>query len=364
MKRLIASAVLLLSMMVSVFAASSDLTPLAVVKLNGSETITVKTLKERVNFYLKQTGAKEMSLEQKKAILDSMISEKLVAQAAAKDGVSITDSQVDQAFLNSMNQQFGQQFSTESQLSDFFKKQTGKDLSAYIRDMTGFSLSDYKAYLKNQILVQQYVFTKKQDEIKKVSATDAEIRNAYSINKSTFVWDDMIKLFLVIVPKEKDASSAKKKADKMLKDYNKKPSSAEETIKTDEDNGKAYQAGYMIITANQARQLGWASDKVVELFARKKGYISDLSETDNDYQFYVIKDKFDAKMLSIDDVIQPESKTTVYDYIKQQLTAQKQSQFFSQAALDLSKSLDSKGNVDRKKEGSALEKLLDWGAES
>ncbi len=364
MKRFIVSTALLLTMMVSVFAASSDLTPLAVIKLNGNETITVKTLKERVNFYLKQTGAKDMTVEQKKAILDSMIYEKLVAQAAAKDGVSITDTQVDQAFLNTMNQQFGQQFSTESQLSDFFKKQTGKDLSTYIREMTGFALSDYKAYLKNQILVQQYVFSKKQAEIKKVSATDEEIRNAYSINKSTFVWNDMVKLFLVIVPKEKDAAGAKKKAEKMLKDYNKKPASAEEAIKTDGDNGKAYQAGYMIITATQAQQLGWSPDKVVELFARKKGYISELSETGEDYQFYCVKDKFDAKMLTIDDVIQPESKTTVYDYIKQQLTAQKQSQYFSQAAQDLSKSLDTKGNVDRKKEGSALEKLLDWGAES
>ncbi|MBP5463883.1 MAG: SurA N-terminal domain-containing protein [Treponema sp.] len=364
MKRLIVSTALLLTMMVSVFAASSDMTPLAVIKLNGSETITVKTLKERVNFYLKQTGAKEMSLEQKKAILDSMIYEKLVAQAAAKDGLAITDSQVDQAFLNSMNQQFGQQFGTESQLSDFFKKQTGKDLGAYIKEMTGFSLSDYKAYLKNQILVQQYVYTKKQNEIKKVAATDEEIRNAYAINKSTFVWNDQIKLFLVIVPKDKDAAGAKKKADKMLKDYNKKPASAEETIKTDKDNGKAYQAGYMIMTATQAQQLGWAPEKVVELFGRKKGYISELSETDIDYQFYAVKEKFAAKMLSIDDVIQPESTTTVYDYIKQNLTQQKQSAYFSQAAQDLSKSLDTKGNVDRKKEGSALDKLLNWEAES
>jgi hypothetical protein len=351
-------------MAVSVFAASSDLTPLAVVKLSGSETITIKTLKDRVNFYLRQTGAKEMSLEQKKAILDSMIYEKLVAQAAAKDGLSITDSQVDQAFLNTMSQNFGQQFNTETQLSEFLQKQTNKNLATYIKDMTGFSLADYKAYLKNQILVQQYVYTKKQDEIRKVSATDEEIRNAYAMNKATFVWSDMVKLFLVIVPKDKDAAAAKKKADKMLKDYTKKPSTAEDAIKDDADNGKAYQAGYMIMTTQQAQQFGWASDKVVELFGRKKGYISELSETNVDYQFYVVKDKFAAKMLSIDDIIQPESTTTVYEYIKQSLSQQKQSQYFAQAAQDLSKSLDTKSNVERKKEGSALDKLLNWEAES
>jgi len=364
MKRLIVSAALLLTMAVSVFAASADMTPLAVVKLSGSETITVKTLKDRVTLWTKLNGVKEASLEQKKAILDNLIYEKLVAQAAAKDGVSIPDSDIDKSFLNTMSQQFGQQFSTESQLSDYLKKQTGKNLSEYIKEMTGYTLPDYKVYLKNSILVQQYVYSKKQAEIKKVTASDQEIRDAYSMNKAMFVWSDMVKLFIVIVPKDKDAAAAKKKADKMLKDYTKKPSTAEDAIKDDADNGKAYQAGYMILTSQQAQQFGWGSDKVVELFGRKKGYISELSVTDGDYQFYVVKDKYPAKMLAIDDIIQPESTTTVYDYIKQNLTQQKQSQFFAQAAMDLSKSLDTKSNVERKKEGAALEKLLNWDSES
>jgi hypothetical protein len=364
MKRLVVTAALLLTMAVAVFAASTDMTPLAVVKLNGSETITVKTLKDRVNLWTKLNGVKEPSLEQKKAILDNLIYEKLVAQAAAKDGLTISDSDIDKSFLSTMSQQFNQQFTTESQLSEFLQKQTNKSLSTYIKEMTGYSLADYKVYLKNSILVQQYVYTKKQAEIKKVTASDQEIRDAYAMNKAMFVWSDMVKLFIVVVPKNKDAAAAKKKADKMLKDYTKKPSSAEDAIKDDADNGKAYQAGYMIMTTQQAQQFGWAPDKVVELYNRKKGYISELSETDVDYQFYVVKDKFAAKMLSIDDIIQPESTTTVYDYIKANLTQQKQSQYFAQAAVDLSKSLDTKANVERKKEGSALDKLLNWDSES
>ena len=62
MKRLVVTAALLLTMAVSVFAASTDMTPLAVVKLNGSETITVKTLKDRVNLWTKLNGVKEPSL--------------------------------------------------------------------------------------------------------------------------------------------------------------------------------------------------------------------------------------------------------------------------------------------------------------
>ena len=365
MKRFIVSTALLLTMAVSVFAAGSDMTPLVVVKLNGSETITVKSVKDRVNFWMKQYDMQEMSLDNKKAVLDNLINEKLFAQAAAKEGISITDSQIDQGFLTAMSQRLGQQFTTESQLSDYLQKIANKSLSAFVKDISGLSLSDYKAYLKNQILCQNYVFAKKQDEFKKIAATDEEIRNYYRLNP--VVRNEMVKLFIVLVPKGKDAASAKKKLEKILKDYNKQPSKSrddfEVTLAKDEDNHKAYEAGYMNMTTQQAQQYGWDAKKVVELFDRKKGYVSELSETDTDFQFFVVKDHYAQKNLSIDDVVYPDSTVTVYEYIKQGLTQQKQSQFLAQASQDLYKSLDTKSNVDRKKTGDALDKLLNWESE-
>lgn len=84
-----------------------------------------------------------------------------------------------------------------------------------------------------------------------------------------------------------------------------------------------------------------------------------MSETDTDYQFYAIMDKYSAKMLSISDIIEPESTVTVYDFIKERLTQQKQSQFLATAAQDIAKSLTTSSNVDRKKSGSALDKLME-----
>ena len=70
--------------------------------------------------------------------------------------------------------------------------------------------------------------------------------------------------------------------------------------------------------------------------------------------------KYDAKMLSLSDVVQPETTITVYDYIKQNLTAQKQNQYFALAAQQIAKELDTPENVERKKTGDALTKLLSW----
>ena len=106
--------------------------------------------------------------------------------------------------------------------------------------------------------------------------------------------------------------------------------------------------------------LGWSYDKVLELFDRKAGYLSALSSTDSDYQFYSVLKQYNAKMLELSDVVEPDSTVTVYDFIKQRVTAQKQQQFLSTAAQDLAKSLETDKTVTRKKTGDALDKVLAW----
>ena len=76
MKKLVFSLMSLVLLSASVFA-QSDLQPLAVVKLNKNESITVKQLKTRCEIYQKQMG-RVLTLDEKKSVLDTLIEEKLV----------------------------------------------------------------------------------------------------------------------------------------------------------------------------------------------------------------------------------------------------------------------------------------------
>ena len=362
MKRLAIGFALLLSAVAGVFA-QNDFQPLAVVKLNKSETITLKQLKTRANFVLTQYkpyGIKELTSDQKKQILENLIDEKLITQAAAKEGMSVTDSQVTSAFLNTFSQQLGTSV-TEAQLEDLIKQRTGLTLDGYLKENSGMGTAEYKAYLKNQLIAQQYVYTKKQNELQKVAATDDEIRNAYEMNKSTFVWNDMLKLFLVIVPAGDDKVAARALATDLRNQYVKDNKQGSK-MKVSEDNGKKYRAGDLTVakTAQQAQQLGWSYDKIIELFGKDIEFVSEITETDTDFQFYAVLKKFDAKMLALSDVVQPETTVTVYDYIKQNLTSQKQSQYFSESVQKIAEELDTPENVERKKTGDDLVKLLNW----
>ena len=340
--------------------AQADLQPLAVVKLNKSETITLKQLKARVEMYQKQNGVASFTVAQKKEILDAIIDEKLVVQAAQKAGIPITDSEVNQYFLQNISQQVGRQV-TEAQFADIVKQQTGLSLDDFMKQQVGMSVSDYKAFLKNQLLAQRYVLSQKQSEMQSVAPTDDEIRSFYELNKASFVQNDMLKMFLVIVPKGKDVEGARVTANKMLQNLKDKKTTYD-GIKAQIKPDSNFQGGDLFISksAQHAQQLGISYQELLELFTRDIGYISNLNETNDNFQFYAIRQKYTAKMLSLSDIMQPETTVTVYDYIKQNLTQQKQSQFLITAVQDITKALDTPENVDRKKTGDALDKLLDW----
>ncbi len=359
MKRLAICLSLLVALAGSVFA-QADLTPLVVVKLNKSETITLKKLKNRVEIYKKQTNQPSFSVDQKKEILNAMVDELLIVQAAQKEGLSITDTQVNQYFLASLSQQVGHQV-TEAEFTEIVKKNTGLSLDDFMLQQVGMNVSDYKDYLKNQLLAQQYVFSKKQDEIKNVAPSDDEIRSFYEMNKANFVQSDMLKLFLVVAQKGDKPEAAKAKIQQVRNDLNAKKTDFDK-IKAESIKDKSYQGGDLLIskTAQHAKNLGISYNELLELFGRDIGYTSDVNETENDYQFYVIRQKYAAKMLALSDLVQPETTRTVYDYIRANLTQQKQSQALIKAVNDLTKSLDTSANVDRKKTGDALTKLLNW----
>lgn len=340
--------------------AQNDMTPLVVVKYNKSETITLKQLKTRAFFVQKQYGIDSLPLDQKQVLLENMISEKLLLQAATKENVTISDSQVDNSFLASFSQQLGRQI-TEAELSNYIKQSSGKTLDEYIKDMSGMTLAEYKAYLKTQLVIQNYVSMKKQSEIQAVAATDKEIRDAYELNKSNFKWDDMMRLFLVMVPKGDDDVAAKALCEDIRNKYTKDPKKSVEIVNSP-DNGTKYQAGEITVakTVQQAQLLRWPEEKMTELFSHAEKYVSDVTKTATDFQFFVVLKKYDAKLLSLSDVVQPETTITVYDYIKGNLTQQKQYTYFKNAAQDMGKELNVPEYVDRKKKDEALNKLLNW----
>ncbi|MCR5612623.1 SurA N-terminal domain-containing protein [Treponema sp.] len=360
MKRLLCATFLSVAALFSM-TAQANLQPLVVVKLNGTETISLKDLKDTVETYQSQAGRK-FTVEEKKQLLESLIDQKLIVQAAKKEGITFSDSQIDQYYLANMSQMVGRQV-TEKEFADIIRQTQNKTVDEFLVSQVRMNVAQYKAYLRNQLTAQQYVLTKKQAEINAVQPTDKEIRDFYELNKSKLVWNDMVHMFLISVQKGSDAAAAKAKIQKMISDYTAGKLTIEamrEAMKNPAAAG--YVAGDMMVekTEQYAQVLGVPYERVLQIFQEPLKKASDLKETDADYQFYILLEKYNAKMLGISDIIQPGSTLTVYEYIKQNLTNQKRSLALIKAVQDLSTELNTPANVERKKTGAELDKLLNW----
>lgn len=360
MKKIVLALFSMLFLSASIFA-QSDLQVLTVVKYNKSESITVKQLKKRVGVYEKQLG-RTLNVEEKKEVLNAIVGEKLICQAAQKEGFSIPDSTANQYFELQLSQIIGAPV-TESQFEEIVKKQFNMSLEEFIMKQVGMTKSEFKDYLKTQLLMQQYIVNKYQAEITKVAPTDEQIRMFFEANKANFVWKDMAKMIVVGVPKGNDAKAAKNKIVDLKNKLANKKITDEKLLK----EGNTEKSGYIVkeglVEKSQigVKQLGIPMEDLLDLFSKKEGYVTDINETDDGYTFVSIVKKFDAKMLGISDVVQPETTVTVYDYIRNGLTEQLRVNYVQKAMLDLAKNLNKPANVEMKKTGAALDKLLDWG---
>ena len=351
--------------LVGVFCATSQnlMQPLAVVKYNDSETITVKEVKDLVDTQEKEAGRK-LTPQEREQLYEAVINQKLVLQAAKKAGVTVQATEVDQMFLQNISQQLGlQRVYSEKELDDLVRQEKKIPFAQFVKDETGMTIAEVKNnMIRPALVVQRYILSQKQNELQKIAATDKEIRDYYELNKTNFNRPDSLKLFLVAAPKQGEPN-AKSKIESLLADLKSGKTSVD---KIRSENTDPQKSGYvstnifLMKTPQHAASLGISAEQLLAMFNEPLNKPSDIRENPQSYQFYVILEKYPAKSLALSDVLQPDSTQTVYETIRGVLTQQKQYQFLEKARQDLLKSLNTAENVQRKKTGDELIKLLSW----
>lgn len=341
--------------------AQSDLQPIATVRIQKNEPITLRQLKARVEAYQKEMG-RVMTVEERKKVLDTIINERLVVQAAEKEGMRVPDSDVNQNFLQMISQQVGRNV-TEVEFSQLIKQQTGLSLDEYMRAQNGMSLADYKNFLRSQIIAQRYVMSKNQNELQNMAGPgDDDIRSYYELNKQSFVQPDMVKIFLVVAAKADNPSAAEAKVRDLHRKLRDDPKSTGELRIRSQESDSGYQAGEMFVNKNNAasRQLGISMDALLKIFNMSVNEVSDVTETENDFQCFIVQDKYPAKILDLSDVVKPGSNVTLYEYIKNNMHIQATNQAISAALNKLITDLRKPENFQILRSGADLDNALSW----
>ena len=360
MKKTVITLFIALSLSMGVFAQTS-LQPIAEVKLSSRAPITLGQLKTRVSALEKEIGRK-MTFEERKHVLDGLINERLIVQAAEKDGIKPTDSEVNNYFNEYVSSQLGQQVS-ESEFAKLIKEKTNMSLDEYIKAQNGMTLAEFKSFLRTQYIAQAYVMQKKKNELQSISSpTDEQIRSYYEVNKQSFVQPDTVQLFLVVAPKGDKASAAEKTIKDIQKKLTANPKATADIRAKSQEKNSVYQAGEIFVskTALAAEQLGIPMEELLKIFTMKVGTVSPITETSSNYQCFVVIEKKDAKILGLSDVVEPGGNVSLYEYIKRMVIMQRQNEALNDALVSVTNDLRKPENFVIFKNGSDLEKALSW----
>ncbi|WP_461246602.1 peptidylprolyl isomerase [Treponema sp. R6D11] len=315
--------------------AQSNLQSAATVNLTKTEAITVGQLRTEVQRMEKASG-KPLSKSERLQVLDVIINERLVIQAAERDRIMVTENEINQQMdqlKNVLAQQLG-------------RKPTDAEFAQAVMNESGLEVAPFKEQLRRQLIVQKYLMAKKGDLINSVKMpTDQDIQNEYTLLKGELTRPETIRCSMIQVAYGSDAASrakAKTLAESLVKEINNDPAKFDEVAQRSVAPNSGYQAGDAgYLPRNQEARNLVGQTFMDTAFSLKQGQVSKLIEGQQGYQIIKVTENYASKQLELSDVLQFGTRITVRDYIGQGLLNQRQQAVLKQASEEIVKDLRS-----------------------
>ena len=324
----IVSVLLLLVVTFSLFAA----TPLTGAKNTTGESVAVITVDKKTERITRD------ELDKKKAeyaaagqnitdseVLDILINDKVFLMNAAKDGVVVSDAQID----DQVRQARAQLEQTAG------KALTDLEFETIVQRQYGVPLSQLKDTIKNQTILSEYLKAKRPNEINKTfNVTNLEIEKFYQKNKQSLVSPEAVRISHIYKQEKQNAGDNQKNKDLLTTVLNRImrrditfESAVQEYSDQDATNSKANGGSVGWVGYAYAASLG---DEFVDAAMSLKPGEVYSSVVHSPLGYHIIKATATSaqKFLTLDDYVSPESNQKVRDYIKENLIAQKQQENF------------------------------------
>jgi parvulin-like peptidyl-prolyl isomerase len=311
----------------SVGYAQTDLQPVATVTLIRSEPITVKQLRTEVEKLEKGFG-RTLSEQDRREVLDMMINERLVQQAAERDKITVSDSEVDRQ-IQGMKSVLAQNLG---------RMPTDAEFAQAIRNEYNLDIPAFRTELRKMYTAQKYLMTKKENVFKTLKdPTDAEIKKFFDDNQTKlFTRPQTVRLSAIQVPFGSDRAKAKEQADRLARDIGANGDKFDETAMRGKLPNSAYKSGDDIyLPRNDQARMAVGNEFVDAVFNLKRGEISRVIMGEDAYYLVKVITIYTPTVLGLDDIYQLGVPMTVHDYIGNVLAQQKQEEILLKATEEL-----------------------------
>lgn len=315
------------------------------VRLTTTASIGQRALRSQVELYEQQAG-QELSSDQRREVLEIMINEELIEQAAERDGVSVSDNELEQ-YIAQERSSLGGQMSDEQ-----FRLAVEQEL--------GLEYDEYRQELRKQLLQQRYIQERERDRFENLEEpSEQEIRSVYNENVSEFINPSMVRFNHIYVDARSLDDAEREEASETIEEMWDRIDSDE--LSFDEAGEQAQESstlglsdfGYLPQNDRQLRgQLG--ADFVDNLFELEEGEVSGVYESQIGLHIVEVTDTRERRFLDLDDPITPEQSVTVRDNIRNYILNNRMQQEFNEATQEVLSELREEAEID------INESNLDW----
>ena len=313
--------------------AQANLQPAATVNLIRSEVITVGQLRTEVE-RVERSNGRTLSPAERTQVLDLMINERLVVQAAERDRIAVTDSEVNQQVQNLRNnlaQQLGRQ-PTDAEYAQAVRNESNMDVNAF------------REQLRKQLILQKYVFTKKGDLINSIKMpTETEILTQFNNARSQLVRPETVRFSMIQVEYGPDAASrnrARDLANQLIREIGSDPSRFDEIVIRAQIPNSGYKAGDGGYLPRHPSAVPVVGQEFLDIaFSLRQGEVSRLIEGRQGFQIIKVTENYAMKNLELNDTYQLGTNVTVRQYIGQSMLNERQQAILSQASQEITTEL-------------------------
>jgi len=318
-------------------------TTIATVRLIRLEAITVSQLQAQVGPLETQAGH-PLSADEKSQVVDQLVQRALIEQAAERDKVS--------ASAAAITQRFNEYRTTFANTLNLGRDLTDTEMQNAVT-ATGFSWDAFQDRVRYEVLRLAYVKARKPAVLAAVQdPTDADAADYYDYHKKDFVTDDMVRLKHIFVDTrgittDADRATARARAETILAEIKAGSPFDDAQMKYSDDVLAKYEGGDLgiIDRLDQKKQQQLGKSFLDAVFALQKGEMSDVIPSNIGFHIVVVTDKFDAALLGLFQLIPPTFQSTVNDFIKQNLAAQRQTDAIAKALEEITTELKAQAEI-------------------
>lgn len=318
--------------------------PAATVNLTQPQYISVSQLDQRVNQVeaIRRQAGLPIPADAKMQVLDSMIAEILIDQAATKAKISVTQTEINDVLAQ-------QQRSAEVQLGPITEQQ----FQTVVEQQTGLTWSEYLKQINKQLLEQKYITQEKQSVLNDIpTPTEQQIQEQYSQIATQLTNPEIIRFSQIYLDTRNlnaaDKEKAQKLANKIYQEYENGQATFNQLVQEyTNDQAARYNGGdFGYLARNDARAVQLFGQHFMnELFALPVGQVSPPLQSNIGYHIVKVTEHYPPKLLTLSDPISPANKTTVREYISNMITQQEKAQAFQKAVNEIVAKLKKEADI-------------------